>query len=145
MSDRERRRRGGTQARGCAAGRSRSRPRPIPTPTLGPRSKDPNCRPGRRAWTRPSPVRPGLPAPPPHGPARDSPGQSWGLAAWPVRSSARRFENDKKWRARHPLPPSHGPRRDPGSTRGFPELLPGTPCGRPIGPRDRMTGSLTGQ
>lgn len=63
--DERERSRGGTQAHGCAVGRSRSRPRPIPAPTLGPRSKDPNRRPGRRAWTGPSPVRPGLPAPPP--------------------------------------------------------------------------------
>lgn len=36
----------------------------------------------------------GTPGPSPHGPARDSPGQSGGPAAWPVRISARRFEND---------------------------------------------------
>ncbi|MEJ1282250.1 hypothetical protein NN561_013204 [Cricetulus griseus] len=96
--ERGRRRRGRTQARGCAAGPSRSRPRPIPTPTLGPRSQDPNCRPGRRAWAGPSPVRPGLPAPPPTGQRethqgraggrRPGPGEAAGLQAVRGRSSS---------------------------------------------------------
>lgn len=47
-------------------------------------------------------------------------------------------------RAPPPAPP-HGQRRDPGSTRGFPELLPGTPSGRAITSRDDLRGSSGNQ
>lgn len=43
-------------------------------------------------------------------------------------------------RAPPPAPP-HGHRRDPDSTRGFPELLPGTPSGGTITSRDGLRGS----